>query len=207
MSTLTHSRQIFPQEIYNLIARRFNGVVGRQIFKVKGGKMLIQFHRHPNDDKTVFVGLFKKLLESFQSIKKKYFFNDPKHSHLRLKISENQEYYIITLFGAIYIPPGKIFNLFNLILWYFIRYKTGLRPNQSKKGKALTQQWRLEEQLLKHEINSSSKILHLTLDTEPCHICGKMTQAVNHWVFQTKSSRSPLQLQTRVCERHRSKLI
>jgi hypothetical protein len=206
MSSITHHR-IFPLEIFEHISRRFNGVIGAQVILLSASKFQFRFRRHPKDDKKIIINLFSKLLEAFQSIRKKYLYHEGKHNHIRIKIKETSDFYIISLSGSQYIPPGKIFKLMALVLWYYIRYKTGMKPNQSNYGRKLTLQWKDEESMIKRDINGSPRVLYLTHEEEPCHICGKLTKALNKWTYIIRRENIPINLETRVCERHLSKLI
>lgn len=205
MSSITQHR-VYPIDIYQHVARRFNGVIGSQVLKMNTSRFQFRFQRHPNDNKSIIIGLFSKLIEAFQIIKKKYLFHQEKH-HIRFKIKETPELHTITMYGGIYIPPQKVFKLLSLVLWYYIRYKSGSKPKLSNYGRKTTTQWRNEEKLLKREINNSPRILHLTYEEEPCHLCGKLTNALNKWTFRTQKDFTPIRLETRVCQKHRSKLI
>jgi hypothetical protein len=202
MSTLTHKHRVNPIEIYEHFARRFNGVVGSHIINVTFSNIQFKLSRHPNDDKNIIITLFSKLVESFQSIRKKYLYHLINENLIRLKIKETDNNFVILLYGSVFIPPAKIFNLFNLILWYYIRYKSGLKPNRSNYGRTLTGKWKQEEKLIKRELNHSPKILLTINIEEPCYFCGELSQSLNRWTFKLKRSFTPINLETIVCNEH-----
>ena len=130
---------IFPQELLQHLARRFNGVVQTNVLVVKSNRFEILFKKFPGASEPVFVNLFTKIVLAMNSIKKKYLTHEAHNIHISVKLDNNNiEHYRLIISGANKIPPGKLFNLFPLILWYHIKYQTGEKPSSTVKGQGIT---------------------------------------------------------------------
>jgi hypothetical protein len=202
-----HEHQMFPIEFLEHLARHFNSVIRTEILYVRTNKFEIRFSKFPGSNKTIVISLFTKLVEAFKTIKDRYLLFQDDHNHVRLKLDEDEDNYIIRLSGSIYIPPGKILNLFSLILWYHIRYKTGQKPNQTENGIKLTEDWKKEEEYMRHEINQSPKQLFVDDEERPCFICGEPAFGLNEWQFKLNRDNRTISMTSRVCKKHRSQLI
>jgi len=202
-----HQHQMFPMEFLTHIIRHFNSVIKESILVVSMNKLEIRFERAKMSDKSVVVSLFTKLVEAFKSISEKYIIERDIHTRIRLNLEDTDEFYKILVSGVIYVPPGKIFNLLSLILWYHIRYITGTKPSNSEFGRKLTQTWRDEEKHMRFEINQSSRRVNVTKSSGPCYICGEPAFKENVWEFKPHETSKSLMMRTQVCRKHTTKLI
>lgn len=192
----------FPIEIYKFMAQRFDGVLGVNFLNVTHSHFEIVFKRHLADNTTIVYQLYEKLANSFKIIKNRYIETDEIHSHIKLRILKDEKTIKIRIHGFTFIPPGKLFELFNLILWYFIKYKTGTKPNNTLYGSQMMQRWKNEEKMTLRELNSNPRLIKMTPYLAPCHKCGELTKTINYWKFYYEKENRILEMQTRVCDKH-----
>jgi hypothetical protein len=126
---------------------------------------------------------------------------------VRINIQDTDSHFIISISGIIFIPPGKILNLFGLILWYVIRYHTGDKPANSDFGRNLTTAWKKEEDYLRFNINQLPRKSTVTRDAMRCYICGESAFRINEWSFDPGSRGRSIDMETRVCQKHLRSLI
>ena len=151
------------------------------------------------------INLFTELAKAFARIKEKYI---SPGVHIRLKKYEDENYYIIKLIGHMKIPPVKIFKLTDLIMWYWVLYVSGARPKDSIFGREVQEKWKKEKEYIKAELNKyARKNLEITGATGPCHICGEPSYLTNSWSFVFKKENRIIEMNTRVCDKHRDKII
>ena len=106
------------------------------------------------------------------------------------------------------IPPGKIFKLTDLVLWYWILYVSGTRPKDSIFGREIQEKWKKEKLYIKAELNKyARKSLEIVGGPGPCQICGESSYLTNSWSFLFKKENRIIEMNTRVCDKHRDKII
>ncbi|MDH5402335.1 MAG: hypothetical protein OEZ01_01640 [Candidatus Heimdallarchaeota archaeon] len=207
MNSIGYKLDLFPIELINHLIGRFNGVIKSNLIKITSTELIIDFKRHQNDNYNILIKLFTKLAESFKIIKTKYVFSEKTRNHIRIRIEETNTRYMIKLIGVSFIPPGKILNLFGLILWYYITYTTGNKSNNSDFGRKLSEEWKIEENMIKREINNRIKYHRPIYENGLCHICGEESIGNNEWKFVIKREKRVIPVVTAVCFDHISKLI
>ncbi|MHA2276326.1 MAG: hypothetical protein ACXAC2_11185 [Candidatus Kariarchaeaceae archaeon] len=177
MSVIVHTRH--SVELLEYITRRFNGVTGYNLIKIKSNNIGIDFPIYQSSDLSIINKLFTKLVEAFKVIKNKYISREENHKHVQVKFTEDNEYIRIKITGTLYIPPNKFLSLYGLILWYYIRYITGQKPSLSDKGKYMSDQWKSEQKVISKEINSLPRRKIVNYLPHPCNICGQITYVHN----------------------------
>jgi len=198
---------MFPFEFLDHLVNHFNRVIRETILTLSANRLVIQFKRGPYSDRSVVVSLFTKLVTAFKTISDKYVQVKDQHTQIRINIEDGEEYYRISVSGVIFIPPGKILNLFSLILWYHIRYTTGTKPGSTDEGRNLNEKWKQEEKHLRFEINQSKRRMSMAREEGPCYFCGEPSYKINEWEFRPYSGFRGIEMQTRVCDKHITKLI
>ena len=194
-------------QVLEYITRRFNGVVGSNFIKVKSNSIELIFPNNAYSDYSVIANLLAKLASSFKNIDKKYVDPEDKHNHASVKLDKGEDQIVIKITGALYIPSTKFLKLYNMILWYLIRYRTGTKPGDSEEGRKLVNEWKFEEKQLKHEINRLPRRQISSYEKRLCHICGEETNLLNIWKFTTGNSNIGTDIETAVCVKHASRLI
>ncbi|MCY3411652.1 MAG: hypothetical protein INQ03_08485 [Candidatus Heimdallarchaeota archaeon] len=210
MSIVMYKRNkihVFPLELYDHLIRRFNGVVQRGVLKLSSSSLLIQFEKFDGSSNTVPVHLLAKLIKAMKIIRDKYLTYDDYKVHTQIKFEESELYYIIKITGLRRIPPGKIFNLFALILWAHIKYISGVKPSASIYGRELTEKWKLEEAYTLNQLMESDKLIFSTNHAMPCFVCGETDYLENNWKFFYQKERRYIDVSTRVCQKHRGHVI
>ncbi len=127
--------QTFPMEIYKHLLLRFNGVTQFNIITISSTTLEISFKKFVGCSTTVPIRLFSKLASAMKTIKEKYLTYNDKKVHIRIKMDEEDDRYLIRISGINKIPPGKIFNLFGLILYYYLKFISGIKPSKSVYGR------------------------------------------------------------------------
>lgn len=196
-----------PIELIAHLVRRFNGVTRKKIIKIRSTTLEIVFDKFEGSNNQAMIRLFTKLAKSFAIIKDKYLNYDENKIHVRIKVDEDEISYIIKLIGINKIPPGKIFNLFSLILWYYIKFISGVKPGASIYGKELNEKWKVEEIYTRNELRTSQKMIIVTNHDIPCFICGEHSKLLNIWKFHYKKENRYIDVKTRVCDKHRHEVI
>ncbi|MCH8906187.1 MAG: hypothetical protein IH840_03775 [Candidatus Heimdallarchaeota archaeon] len=204
MSVVSKNPELYPISILNELIRPFNAVVGRKVITLKSSSIEINFPNRGGDNQLIISKLIQKLASAFKSINVKYKLNLDKKRNIRMTIVMSDKIHILSIRGILLIPPGKLFNLLSVILWYYITYTTGHRPGNSTFGINLTNAWKQEFTEIQREINRLPRKVKYNYDAKPCHICGEETNTENIWRFIKSSS---LSLRTRVCLNHRQLLI
>ncbi len=201
--------QRFPSELFKHLSQSFNGVVGANIIIVKNNEMRIEFDKFAHSNTALIVNLYTKLVNSFTSINKKYLKLEKHQRYIQLRMKNDlREYYLIQIFGFIHIPPGKILKLFSLILWYYIKYISGTSPKNSIYGRELMNKWKNEEKFIRRNLlmNSMKQIEYSDIEL-PCHICGEMTNYINKWTFRYAKEHRDIDVETRVCMKHKYQIL
>ncbi len=200
--------EIHPIEFFNSIAHRFNGVVGESILKVQSSSLNIQFQKFESSGPKTPLNLFKELAIAFTKIKDKYIKSANLALHIRLKFEEDDSFYRIKLIGYNKVPPNKILKLCDLIIWYFVVYISGSKPSESSYGKELVQKWKIEKNhFVSTLINYANRNIEYNNLIKPCNICGEPSNLINNWTFFYRKETRHIDMRTRVCEKHRGKIL
>ncbi|OLS22477.1 MAG: hypothetical protein HeimC2_29400 [Candidatus Heimdallarchaeota archaeon LC_2] len=205
MSLLVHPRH--SVQLLQYVTRRFNGIIGFNLIKVKTNSVKINFPLHQNSNESVMAILFTKLATSFKIINVRYLGKNEKHRHVQVKFNQDEDFFQIKISGSLYVPTSKFLKLYNLILWYYIRYITGQKPSMSEKGRTLSELWKSEGKQIIKEINALPRKMNVSYNSHPCNICGESTLRSNLWKFKSKRLSSGIEIETFVCEKHLDKLI
>jgi hypothetical protein len=200
--------EVHPIEFFNHIAQTFNGVVGESILKVKSSSLNIQFQKYELSGPKTPLNLFKELAISFTKIKEKYLKSADLSLHVRLKFEEDESYYRIKLIGYEKVPPNKILKLCDLIIWYYIVYISGSKPSESVYGKDLIQKWKNDKKYFESTVlKYANRRIEFTSRAKSCYICGESTNFVNNWTFFYRKENRYIDMITRVCKKHRGKIL
>lgn len=205
MSEIIHTRH--SVQLLKYITRHFNGVIGYNLVIVNPNNIEIKFPIYPNSNQSVIVTLFSKLASAFIIIKDRYLQKEEKHKHVQVRFNEEEEYFRIKITGSLYIPPGKFLKLYNLILWYYVKYITGQKPSLTSKGKFIVDQWKREEKSIRIGINASPRQSIVGYTPHPCNLCGENTFRRNVWKLKLDRLDSGYKVETYVCDKHYTKLI
>lgn len=200
--------EVHPIEFFNRIAQTFNGVVGESVLKVQSSSLNIQFQKFDSSGPKTPLNLFKELAIAFTKIKEKYLRSADLSLHVRLKFEEDDGYYRIKLIGYDKVPPNKILKLCDMIMWYFVVYISGSKPSASIYGRELVEKWKVEK---KHFVGTLTKYANRHIEfsnvDKPCYICGEPTNLINNWTFFYRKETRHIDMSTRVCEKHRGKIL
>ena len=207
MSLIVHPRH--SVELLQYISRRFNGIIGFNLINVNTNNVELNFPLHQNSNEFVISTLYSKLASSFKNINSKYLKDSEKHHHIQIKFNQDEDFFKIKISGSLYVPTGKFLKLYNVILWYYIRYITGQKPGLSEKGRSISEQWKAENKQIMKEINRLPRKMNVSSYPQLCNICGSTTYKSNKWKFKSKSNRLSVgvEIETFVCEKHIDKLI
>lgn len=205
MSLKVHPRH--SVQLLQYITRRFNGIIGFNLITVYTNNVEICFPLHQNSNEMVMANLYTKLAASFKIINSRYLQENEKHRHVQVKFNQDDDFFKIKISGSLYIPTTKFLKLYNLILWYHIRYLTGQKPSSSSKGLSISNEWKKENKQITEEINRLPRKMNVSYNPHPCNICGSTTFKSNIWKFKLNRLSSGVEIETFVCEKHIDKLI
>lgn len=205
MSVIVHTRH--SVQLLKYVTRHFNGITGYNLVIVNPNNIEIKFPVYPNSNQSVIVTLFTKLAGAFIIIKDRYLSKEERHKRVQVKFYKDDEYFKIKISGSLYIPPGKFLKLYNLVLWYYVKYITGQKPSLTSKGMLMVDQWKKEEKNLRKGINTLPRNKIVSYTPHPCNLCGESTFTRNEWKLKLDRLSSGFEIETYVCDKHINKLI
>lgn len=198
MSTLVH----YPSSIIRYIVRVFNQVNGTSILSVQNETRLNIRHRVDLLKKPeLLVTLYSQLKKAMETIGEKYLPPHKRWSPFHVDMEADSEHLIIKIDGIHLVPPRKIINLLDLVLWYSFTARYGIRPKDDDVGKQVTKKWKNAVQIMLSKFEKAKRRYEFVSESMKCSTCSRPTKTLVR--MQIHLGNEIVEHQVPVCGKHK----
>ncbi|RMG21639.1 MAG: hypothetical protein D6732_27005 [Methanobacteriota archaeon] len=202
MSILLH----YSSSIVKYCVRLFNLVNRKSILSVENETRLVIKH-HVKDLKKpeLLISLQSQLKKAFSRITEKYLTKSRRGQYLNVQMSADDSHLLIIVDGLHLVPTSKIIKLLDLILWYSLTARTGIRPKDDPVGSKITDEWNAAIKVLKSKFARAKRRYDFTYEPLKCTTCAKATKTLVK--MQVQIGQELIEHQIPVCDKHKMNSI
>lgn len=198
MSILLH----YSSSIIKYCVRLFNLINRKSILSVENETRLIIKHSVEDLEKPeLLITLHSQLKKATDRITEKYLIKSRFGQPLNIRMDADDQHLLIIIDGLHLIPSSKIVKLLDLILWYSLTARTGIRPKDDPIGSRITQEWNKAIKNLKAKFARAKRRYDFVDDPLKCSTCAKPTKTLVRINMQIGNEF--INHQIPVCEKHK----
>ena len=199
----------FPVGIYEYLVRKANSAVNEMFISISYPNVRIKFLELKRKGSWNTVDwLFSEIGKRLIRIKEKYdldFGDQYTKKDVRLDFRVHDTYREIMISGFTKIPIKSFKNILTIVVWSWIVFSTGVKPNESETAQKMLDKFTKKAEEFQVYWNRKSRVRRPLDQPRRCYICGKEAKFLNNWKYEHNGIIE--EVFTPVCNTHSSRII